>query len=408
MHLSLPIIAAITTTLTCASQTHATAPDSEWIICNQDLELIETSVIEASEHQLLTIDKLTIQTPMSLDTLFFAYQINTTPSQTASPELIRKHTIKLTDGQTINAQIIDSNNPDFLRYQLIINNKQLATGSISLDRIMQINSTAINTKPTVTIDQTTDTIITLNNDAITGFIEHIGTQCTIDIETQILTIPLAQIQSIHLANITEPTPGTILITNNATRMFATTFNADFQHHTSITPNSKSLGLQNTQGTPWLIPNDLIVGIEIHQPHQQVIGLAQLTPTAIEPTGDRAWTPTPTVLKHPTQNPALATIDLQAPVRMLYTLPENTTRFACTLSAQINQWTDCIATISTIDIAGNRKTLLTTRLYSERQEQEINTPINPKAHQLEIKIEPAKHGPIQDRVLIHNPRLLIES
>ena len=420
-----PLIATISTTLVFASPTHAIGPGIEWIICNENLELIETLVIDANEQRLLTTDKFGIRTPINLDTIFFAYQIDTmlplpiehepetepTQSTSEEPSPPGYHSIQLTDGQIITAQIIDSSNPDFLRYHLIINNKDLAIGSLPLDRIMHIDATKTNANPTPTLDQTTDTIITLNNDIITGFIENIGTHCTIALDTRQLTLPLQQIQSIHLANIIESIPGILILTNDGSKLFANTLDADFQHQTTLSLAPNSLGLQeeptDTADT-WRLPNDLIAGIEVHQCNHYVIGLAELTPTTIEPTGDRAWTPTPTVLKHSTQNPALATIDLQAPVRMVYSLPTDTTRFACTLQAPINQWTDCIATITTINAKGHRVELLSVQLNALHPSHEINTPIDPNSKELEIRIEPGEQGPIQDRVLIHSPRLLIES
>ena len=424
----LQLIATISTTLLCTSPTRAIGPGIEWIICDDNLELVETLVIDANEQRLLTTDKFGIRTPINLDTIFFAYQSDTlrplpiepesepTDSTAEEPSSPSYHSIQLTDGQIINAQIIDSSNPDFLRYHLIIDNKDLATGSLPLDRILHITTQKTDANPTPTLDQpfslstdlSADTIITLNNDIITGFIEHIGSQCTIALDTRQLTLPLQQIQSIHLANIIEPAPGIMLLTNAGSRLFANTLDSDFQHQTTLTLASGSLGLQDEPTDSWRLPNNLIAGIEVHQPNTHILGLAQLAPTKIEPTGGRAWTPTPTTSQHATQNPVLATIDLQAPVKMVYSLPTGTTRFACTIEAPINQWTDCIATFTTINAKGHRVELLSARLNDLHPSHEINTPIEPNSKGLEIRIDPGEHGPIQDRVLIHAPRLLIES
>jgi hypothetical protein len=39
--------------------------------------------------------------------------------------------------------------------------------------------------------------------------------------------------------------------------------------------------------------------------------------------------------------------------------------------------------------------------------ELNTPLPRGATHLIIEVDPGEHGPIQDRVLIHRPRLLVQ-
>jgi hypothetical protein len=94
------------------------------------------------------------------------------------------------------------------------------------------------------------------------------------------------------------------------------------------------------------------------------------------------------------------------MRVHYPLPSGATRFACTLEAPIEEWTDCVVRVIVQSDRGS-STLFEGRLSAEVSKAELNTPLPRGATHLIIEVDPGEHGPIQDRVLIHRPRLLVQ-
>ena len=387
---------------------------STWTLCTNDLRLIEAHIDHAGEQEIVTIDEFGIQQLYPLSDLFFAVPTRIQPTQapvtpvnftlrepaTSSPTKY----ITLIDGQTIKGRIAEPQNPDTLAYNLYagIIIKGLAT--LDLEQILSISDQP-NQLPAKNPES--DIILTTNNDRLTGFIESIAQTTSITTDTSTVRIDLEQISTITLANIQEHTPGVYITTTDDLYIRANRFQFDFYHQLSLLPDNVSFGLHQSSHSPWLFPANAPAAITVVHSRRRLISLCDTTPVTIEPTGGRDWTPEPTILSdHP--NAILSTIDLHAPLRVVYPLPDGATRFACELIAPINTWTDCIATISAISASGKYHELITQRLNSDQSTTALNIALPNETTQLEIRIDPGEHGPIQDRVLVKNPRLLIES
>ncbi|MGV6815348.1 MAG: hypothetical protein ACWA5W_10135 [Phycisphaerales bacterium] len=394
--------------------TNTLAQGSQWTICTQDLRLINAIVLEANQDRILTIDPLGLRSPIPLDSIFFAYQNpDSPPTFTAniltdddSSSRPTDRSIRLIDNQILFAEILDNADPDTLRFNILTGSTTRGTCSLPIDQLLSIHTPEeLQSSNQPPADD--DILTTTNNDRFVGFIESVGPLTSIDTNNQLITLPMEHIKSINLANPAQPAIGTMLITNQGTRVLSKSFETDFQRQTKIEVLGSSLGLDSSASTTWLMPPDLLIGIEINHPSQHIVALSDLAARSITPTGHRDWTPAPAIIDNPT-NPILSTIDLRAPISVVYDLPAGTTRFACTLIAPINTWTDCLATITIISDLGTQTQLIHTRLHADHPEQIVNTPITSDARQIEIRIDPGEHGPIQDRVLVQSPRLLIES
>lgn len=412
---------AITLSLiTSTAYTHA-APAS-WIVCNHNLELTETKVVKANEHTLTTVDSFGIERTQSTKDILFAIPVNPTPpvyeepinppiDTPIDPPLQEKNQtppslyITLTDGQRIMGTPLDSTDPDRLELMISTGAPAQAQSSIDLEHIRTLSTTLNNTAHPVNIDA--DSILTTNSDILVGFIEAVGLTTTIATDRNTINLKLNQIQSMRFANPLTPTPGIYISTNTNLHLRASSFDFDFLSPMTIEIDPKSLGLESDSYSTWLLPPDAPAGITINHPNQRVISLTSITPLLIKPTGDRSWTPKPTISDHHS-NQVLASIDLHAPVRVIYPLPKGSTRIAFELSAAISQWTDCIASVHSISTTGQRTHILTQRLNAEHPSESINTPLSPDIDKIEIRIDPGEFGPIQDRVIIKHPRVLIES
>jgi hypothetical protein len=87
------------------------------------------------------------------------------------------------------------------------------------------------------------------------------------------------------------------------------------------------------------------------------------------------------------------------------LPEGASRFACTVDAPIETWTDCIVRVIA-DRNGRERQVFEQRLHPDSPDAGINVELPRGTSALIIEIDPGEYGPIQDRVLMHRPRLLV--
>ncbi len=389
---------------------HASSP-TRWTICTDELKLIESSIELITQDEVVLIDDFGIRQSIQTSDLFFvvpsepiAQPLLEGTETTDISELQPTRFITFVDGQIIQASILPNTNPDILTCRIVTDNTERGKANISLEQVLQITKTM----PTDTITQPEDdTITTTTGDVLTGFIESIGEISSIETDTGVLYIPLLQIESIAFANIKEPSIGIYTSTTDGLRIKSDTFNIDFKHALAINIDHDSIGIAPSSNPTWLLHPNAASGFHVVHPSQHIQSLAHIQPELVEPTGDRAWTPTPSTITN-IQEPILSSIDLRAPVRVVYPIPSNATRFACTLIAPINTWTDCIAEIYTITSSGTSTMIFSSPINADNPSHTIDFMLDSTIEKLEFRIEPGKHGPIQDRVLIEHPRLLIES
>jgi len=385
-----------------------------WTLCTRELELIETLVTKADERQIVTLDELGVRRKHAVDDLFFAIktptqsdqsirsqdEIVTVPLADSTPSL----SITLVDGQRIRGSLLDPNNDDSLLLSMDLGSGEPTRATIPLENILTIaDRWDLPEQP----KNESDTITTKNNDVLVGFVESVAPQTTITTGRATVTLDLNQIHTIGFANLPKRVAGIYLSTSDGLELRSSSFDFDFQHPMTIAVDGESLGLPHGARDLWMLNPDAPAGVHVVHPNQRVLSLSAIKPELVEPTGDRSWTPTPTVLYTPDE-PVMSTIDLHAPVRLLYPLPKGSTRFACSFKAPINTWTDCIASVYSISYAGQRHELLVQQLNAEHPSQSLNAPLPPMTEKLEIRIDPGVNGPIQDRVLVLHPRLLIEN
>ena len=379
-----------------------------WTLCTNELELIETAIVDVNQNRIITQDDHGIEQSRTLRDLFFAHPTAApqnpdidTPQITMPAGMY----VTLADGQTVFGTLADPSDPDHLQLTLFTGTTPRGDCSIDLEHIRSISVFPNFSRTQAHNDS--DTITTINSDVLVGFIEAVGTTTTIATDHNTLNLSVDQIQSISFANPYALTEGVYLSTSDHMNLRVDQFHFDLQEPMSLSIDTDSLGLQTEINTTWLLPADAPTGIAVIHPNQRVISLSSISPSLIEPTGGRSWTPTPTVINHDA-NRVLSSVDLHSPVRVLYPIPEGSSRFACTLSGVINEWTDCDASIIAITKLGVRTELFIGRINADEPMHDINIQLPIESAHIEIRIDPGEHGPIQDRVIIEHPRLLIES
>jgi len=382
---------------------------TDWYICTTDLQLWRVTSPRIESNSVFFLDGSGFESRRSIDDLFFIF-----PSLTPEPrELISSPGsgspvwLTTTDLQRVRVLLSDNDKPNNKPDTLTISGMDNQTArSIDLELVRLLTATP---KTLFNPAASQDDYILLNNgDEITGFIESIGNTVTIDTDTGTRSFPIEQTQLIQLANTTQPVPGTYLHLDSNTRLRAA------QLHVSANEFGSAIITGLGSKDPVKIEPDRFGGIDIVHNHRQLVPLTNLPISTIQPTGDRSWTPTPTPT--PTQNDTttpipnsgLIDLDLHAPVRIEYKLPPSTTRFACTAELVVGPWSDCTLIIEAGPTRSQMIVIQNIHLNAAQSTAIVLVDLPRGATVLSIRVEPGVNGPIQDHVILRQPRLLVES
>ncbi|MEK6702756.1 MAG: hypothetical protein AABZ53_10870 [Planctomycetota bacterium] len=262
-------------------------------------------------------------------------------------------------------------------------------------------------------DARQDTVTLTNGDVLSGFVDSIGDLVRIDVRGKTRDIDRSLVSEILLAGQGTPTaaPG------------------------SRTPGSAKAPTQMvwlTDGTSVLAENLISVGstlssitilrqgktIEVSlaaldswaPDRSRVIGLAGITPSKQTPVGDRSWAAR---IESGDRAVPLTAADLLLPGPMVveWPLPAGATRLSmdAELPAASRVWGDCVLIV---EIVGTTtREIARERLSDARPLAMMNLPLSqagskPQALTLRLTLDPGERGPIQDRVVLRQPLLLL--
>ncbi len=373
---------------------------SDWYICNTNLELSRISSPRIESDTVFFLGSSGFESRRSVDDVFFIL-----PSFKPEPrESIQSSGsgspiwLTTTDLQRAPVHISDSDDPDTLSLSWM---DDLAIRSIDLEMVRLLTSAPETLFNLAAIQD--DYILLNNGDEITGFIESIGSTVVIDTDAGTRSFPLEQSQLIQLANDTRPAPGTYLHLDAHTRLRATELNVSIEEFGSAIITS--LG---SDGLIEIAP-DRFGGIDIVHDQLRLVPLTDLHISSIQPTGNRSWTPTPTPPNTASMIPGsgLIDLDLRAPVRIEFDLAPGTTRFACTAELVVGPWSDCTLIIEAGQTHSQMIVIEDLHLNTAQSTAIVLVDLPKDATVLSIRVEPGANGPIQDHVILRQPRLLVE-
>jgi hypothetical protein len=383
-----------------------------WTICTSDLMLRETLIESANDRELTLLNSYGIRSVLPMDQVLFVVKSDA-PKVSSDTEIVGApipeaspiKVISLADGQTIRGSILDADRADSLAITMMSGLSVQGDAHIPLENLLRIQN-PISPDRSMNEELGDDVVVLHNGDQLTGFVESVGSSVQLVLANDDeLNIDLNRISRIDIANEPEPTDGIHVRFDDETVLRVIGFRYASQQSMSVGIDPVSLGLDDTGSTEWRFNANTFDALWVNDPAQSVVALAGMTPSRIEPMGDRAWTPTPSIIDSDASHPVLMGLDFHAPVRIRYTLPEGASRFACTFEAPIETWTDCIARVI-VSTGPRERVLIEQRLHIDENQIRVNTDIPRSAQELIIEIDPGQHGPIQDRVLMHRPRLLV--
>ncbi len=282
---------------------------------------------------------------------------------------------------------------------------------ISLDRVAMLRLAASSVRPPRDLR---DHVVLINGDLMSGFIEHVGDEVVIDADDRAVRIPIARIASVSLGGRAEPAVGQMvwLADGSVVAVRELASRGEGRLFVSLQDSRGAEGDQ-TQG-------DVRDPAEVSLAHllaysmdgSRLIELAALEPMQQGPVPPRRWSQRVRVEQPNLSILGQGSIHLDGPMRVVWTLPSNSTRIRGMAELPESSWTwgDCILHITAIGADGIETNVLRERLSSQRTAVEFSATLprgDRHGTQLIVTLDEGEHGPVQDRVVLRGVLVLLD-
>ncbi|QOI99867.1 MAG: hypothetical protein HRU70_04955 [Phycisphaeraceae bacterium] len=255
-----------------------------------------------------------------------------------------------------------------------------------------------------------DRLTLVNGDVLDGFINAMSDPVVIEVGGKPRTVPLSRVREASFANPATPWPRSCVWLDDGTILPFDAIESD------AGPRSTTMLVTRAEGSGPL------PGFALKMPFAQIHAaafdmgmlqtLASIAPARQAPSEGRGWAPPIELSADPTTTPmGLADITLPGPMTVEWVLPRRAARFAAyaELPTTSRVWGDCVLVVELIE-GGAARVVTRQRLHEGSPGVEINTEISvPRGGpepRLRVTIDPGERGPIQDRVVLHTPLLLL--
>ncbi len=249
-----------------------------------------------------------------------------------------------------------------------------------------------------------DTVVMTNGDVISGLVGRAAPApdgslaLFIDAPAGPTSVPFDRVARIVFANPPEPARGMRLwLSDGSTAVVRSIVPAPSGVLVSIEPVAPG-----RTPPPVAVAMEQIAGLVPDAAH--LVHLASRPPAGVAPLGGRRRTEPP-LRGNPAADLADADIVLPGPMRVEWAVPEGTRRFVATaeLDPSCLTWGDAELVVST----GAGRELFRARLNADTPAARADVAMDPSAPgPLVITLEPGEFGPIQDRVILRRPLLLV--
>ena len=236
-----------------------------------------------------------------------------------------------------------------------------------------------------------DTVRLANGDALSGFVESIGSAVIVDTTR----VPLERVASIELANPADP----------AADMLVDLIDGSVVAVDTITPTDRgqlalSLVLtgadEETSPVVRTVEPDAILAIRPASQDFSLLPLARVLPERVVPLGSRRWAPPP--ITEAGRAPAgLRRIELPGPMEVVYAVPTGARSFRAVVELGFGAWAEASFELLAELPGGARVRLDQAQLIREIDTQELRAELPRDAVRLVLRLLEGEQGPVQDRV-----------
>lgn len=241
-----------------------------------------------------------------------------------------------------------------------------------------------------------DRVVLANGDVLAGFLEGLGEMVTVEVAKQKREAPLASVARIEMSNAVKPPSGTMVWLTDGEVLRAS----------SIAGSASGATLVR-DGQPVSAPASEIAGFV--EDAAVLRPLAEFSPTSTAPFGKRAWAG---ALEYGDSSAPLGAADVTLPSPMIVTwaLPAGARRLSArvVLPAACRVWGDCVLIVEQTGEKGvGGKELGRFHLSGEAPEAELNVELLKGGGPVKVTLDEGANGPIQDRVMLRQPLVLLE-
>ena len=270
---------------------------------------------------------------------------------------------------------------------------------IEIDRIRTVAMPAAGAQAlTLERNIAEDILALLNGDRLRGLIVGLADPVVIEQDDARIEVAREHVAGVTLANPDEARSGSMvwLLDGTVVRI---------AEASSIAGDSIDLSLESGAEGTYSMDQLRAMGFDAGR----LVPLSDVPPVAQTGEGNRRAVAPIELIEHPDDQaagagPTLGAMDIRlpGPMRVQWKLPKRVERLASTiaLASDAAPWGDCEVVVL---VDGHE--IFRDHLESGRSVIAINEPI--RGSVLTIVVEPGNHGPINDRVILHRPLLLLE-
>ena len=242
---------------------------------------------------------------------------------------------------------------------------------------------------------TEDVVRLINGDALRGFVDSIGETVRVEVDKKPRSVPIERVARVEFGNPPKPLAGAVV-------WLAT---------------GEILRVTRLTGTP-ADSTAVRDGKDVHFPTEEIVGfvesagtllpLAVIAPSSVAPFGTRSVAD-PMEVGDLAVPLGAADVTLPSPMVVSWVLPEGAVRVSmrAVLPPACRVWGDCVLILEQEGVKGiGGKTLAKVRLSGDTPEADINVELLAGGGALRATLDPGENGPIQDRVVLRQPLVLV--
>ncbi len=243
-----------------------------------------------------------------------------------------------------------------------------------------------------------DEILLTNGDRLSGFLVSLGDPVEIEIDGVTVTIPPERVAAVQLANRAEMLQGIVVWLEDGTVAVVASLDGD---------RSQGMTIRLDQDHEAQLRTEVLRAVTFDAARLEA--LANIDPVAQEPIERRLLTEPMRVLSSDDSASELNAPDIELPGPMLvrWNLPEGARRFGAVAEMPMRAmpWGDCELVVY---VDGDE--IIRRRLNESSPRLDFNIPLGAfdSAKVMEIHVEPGEYGPINDRVILRRPLLLLDN
>lgn len=258
-----------------------------------------------------------------------------------------------------------------------------------------------------------DHVVLINGDVISGFVESMGEEVTIDADSRSMKLPIDRIASVTLAGRSEPVAGQVVWLKDGSTVAL--------REVASSPGGLRVSLREPpRGAPRQTQGDLTPAatvsmsdvLALSRDASRLVELASLTPTDQSPAPGRRWT-TPIRVRYPGLHVlGQGEIHIDGPMRITWSLPPHAARIrgVAELPEASRTWGDCVLIVSAVGADGESRELIRERIHGERHTIEFTAALPPASRRgatLIITLDEGAFGPVHDRLILRGALILLD-